>query len=64
MADDSSTNNTEVFVYNEGAVVPEDVVRVRVHPSITKISNELFKERKKLEEVELCEGLLQGMQLP
>ena len=32
-----SSSNTEVFVYTEGAVVPEDVVCVRVHPSVTII---------------------------
>ena len=59
MADDSSTNNTEVFVYAEGAVMPHSVVRVRVHPSITFIPENAFKEQYKLEEVELCEGLLE-----
>ena len=56
MAEES---NTEVFIYTEGAVVPEDVVRVRVHPSITKIPEEAFYKRQKLKEVELCEGLLE-----
>ena len=40
-------------------VVPDDVVRVRVHPSVTIISADAFMQRKKLEEVELCEGLLE-----
>jgi len=57
MAEDSN-NNTEVFTYTEGAMVPEDVVRVRVHPSVTVIPEKVFKERTKLEEVELSEGLL------
>jgi len=57
MADDSSTNNnTEVFIYTEGAVVPQDVVRVRVHPSVTIIPEKAFQKRHKLEAVELCEG--------
>jgi len=56
MADES---NTEVFVYTEGISVPQDVVRVRVHPSVTVIPEGAFYERKKLEEVELCEGLLE-----
>ena len=59
MADDNSTNNTEVFVYTERAVIPDDVVRVRVHPSVTVIPERAFDYRKKLEEVELCEGLLE-----
>ena len=40
-------------------VVPEDVVRVRVHPSVTVIPARAFDRRHKLEEVELCEGLLE-----
>ena len=52
-------SNTEVFVYTEGISVPQDVVRVRVHPSVTVIPEGAFYERKKLEEVELCEGLLE-----
>jgi len=60
MADDSSSNNNaEVFVYTEGIEVPQDVVRVRVHPSVTVIPEFAFKGRKKLEEVELCDGLLE-----
>jgi len=56
MADNSSS--TEVFVYTEGAVVPENVVRARVHPSVTAILRGAFKDRNKLEEIELSEGLL------
>jgi len=56
MADESTA---EVFIYTEGAVVPMDVVRVRVHPSVTVIPEKAFQERKKLEEVELCDGLLE-----
>ena len=40
-------------------VVPQDVVRVRVHPSVTVISEKAFYQRRKLKEVELCEGLLE-----
>ena len=40
-------------------VVPEDVVRVRVHPSVTVIPERAFDHCFKLEEVELCEGLLE-----
>lgn len=49
----------DVFVYTEGALVPRDVVRVRVHPSVTVIPHKAFDYRRKLEEVELCEGLLE-----
>ena len=57
MAEDN--NNAEVFVYIEGVVVPDDVVRVRVHPSVTVIPEGAFKEQNKLEEVVLCDGLLE-----
>ena len=52
---------TEVFTYmGEGSiVVPNDVVRVRVHPSVTEIPDRAFFNRNNLEEVELCEGLLE-----
>ena len=36
---DEDINNAEVFVYTEGVEVPEEVVRVRVHPSVTVIPN-------------------------
>jgi len=58
MTDLYSTNNTEVFVYTEGAAVPRDVVHVRVHPTVSEIPAEAFRGCIKLEEVELCEGLL------
>ena len=50
---------SRVFVYTEGAIVPEDVVCVRLHPSITIIPEEAFYKRENLEAVELCEGLLE-----
>jgi len=50
MADD---NNNDVFVYTEGVEVPYDVIRVRVHPSVTRIPETAFSQRRKLEEVEL-----------
>ena len=57
MSDDSSA---EVFVYMGGdMVLPDDVVRVRVHPSVTVIPERAFKERFQLEEIELCDGLLE-----
>ena len=57
MSDDSST---EIFVYMGGdMVVPGDVVRVRVHPSVTVIPESAFYNRQQLQEVEFCEGLLE-----
>ena len=58
MADDNN-NNDGLFVYTEGVIVPYDVVRVRVHPSVTIIPEGAFYRRDKLEEVELCEGVLE-----
>jgi hypothetical protein len=51
----------EIFVYTgaSGAIVPQDVVRVRVDPSVTSIPAQAFYPRKKLVEVELCEGLVE-----
>jgi len=53
--------DAEVFVYmgNNGARVPDDVVRARVDPSVTSIPDNAFRRRKKLTEVELCEGLVE-----
>jgi len=54
--------DTEVFVYTGlqgGDDVPPDVVRVRIDPSVTPIPDEAFYERKKLTEVELCEGIVE-----
>jgi len=62
MADDSSTNNNDgVFIYTEGSIAPIDVVRVRIHPSVTVISGDAFhcRDQLKLKEIELCEGLLE-----
>jgi hypothetical protein len=54
-------DDAEVFVYTEEgeAVAPDDVVRVRVDPSVTSIPYKEFDRRKKLAEVELCEGLVE-----
>jgi hypothetical protein len=54
-------SNAEVFVYTGevGAVVPQDVVRVRIDPSVTSIPDNAFDQRKCLTEVELCEGLVE-----
>ena len=57
MTDDSSS--AEVFVYMGGNMdVPDDVVRVRVHPSVTVIREKAFFYQDKLVEIEL-EGLLE-----
>jgi len=57
----NDANDAEVFVYTGagGAAVPQDVVRVRVDPSVTSIPVDAFNQRKKLTEVELCEGLVE-----
>ena len=51
----------EVFVYTGegGAEVPQNVVRVLVDSSIMSIPTKAFFGRKKLAEVELCEGLVE-----
>jgi hypothetical protein len=51
-----------VFVYTgrqDGNNVPQDVVCLRVDPSVTSIPNRACSQRKKLTEVELCEGLVE-----
>ena len=57
----SNDADTEVLIYTGtgGERVPRDVVRVRVDPSVTSIPAWAFYERKKLTEVELCEGLVE-----
>jgi hypothetical protein len=57
----SNATNAEVFIYTGpgGDAVPQDVVRVRVDPSVTSIPDEAFEKRKKLAKVELCEGLVE-----
>lgn len=54
---DNNADAADVFLYTAGAVVPKDVVRVRVDPSVTTIPSNAFTHRMKLEQVELCEGL-------
>jgi hypothetical protein len=52
----------EIFVYTGagGAEVPVvDVVRVKVDPSVASIHAQAFNGRKRLAEVELCEGLIE-----
>ena len=58
-ADGANPDDDDVFVYTTGSIVPRDVVRVRVHPSVTVIPREAFMLCEKLEEVELSEGLLE-----
>jgi hypothetical protein len=58
----ADNNAAEVFVYTdtgvgEGAVVPEDVVRVRIDPSVLAIREKAFFRRHELQEVELHDGL-------
>jgi len=42
-----------------GPPIPRDVIRVRVHPSVTAIPAEAFSSCDFLEEVDLPEGLQQ-----
>ena len=51
----------DIFVYTRpgGDVVPQDVVRVRVDPSVTSIPARAFSGRKQLAEVELCAGVVE-----
>jgi hypothetical protein len=51
----------DIFVYTGagGERVPDDVVRVRVDPSVTSIPVQAFLGRQKLAEVELYEGLVE-----
>ena len=53
--------DAEVFVYTGpvGERVPIDVVRALVDPSVVSIHEGAFYGRKKLDEVELCEGLVE-----
>jgi hypothetical protein len=58
----SNATNAEVyFVYTGpgGDAVRQDVVHLRVDPSVTTIPAYAFFERKKLAEMELCEGLVE-----
>ena len=52
-------NNVVVYPGTGGAEVPDDVVCVVVDPSVTSIPAHAFFERKRLTEVELCEGLVE-----
>jgi hypothetical protein len=51
-----------VFVYTGcqgGERVPDDVICLQVDPSVRSIPSRAFSQRKKLTEVELCEGLVE-----
>ena len=53
-------NAVDVFVYTgvgEGAVVPNDVVRVKIDPSVRVIPSRAFLQKPKLQEVEFNDGL-------
>ena len=56
---EDSNNDADVFVYmgEEVSVVSSNIIRARVHPSVTELSS-FFKDRRRLEEVELCDGLV------
>ncbi|KAL7523391.1 hypothetical protein ACHAXR_000156, partial [Thalassiosira sp. AJA248-18] len=49
----------EVFLYTgqERSAISSDVTHIRVDPSVKRIPPEAFERLKKLEEVELCEGV-------
>jgi hypothetical protein len=53
--------DAEVFVYTGpgGESPPQNVIRARVDPSVTSIPARAFYGRKKLADVELCEGLVE-----
>ena len=53
----ANPDDEDVFVYTTGSIVPNDVVRARVHPSVTVIPFEAFVNCNQLEEVELPDGL-------
>ena len=57
----SNATDAEVFVYTGegGAAIPQNVVSVLVDPSVTSIPANAFDGRKKLAEVELCEGVVE-----
>jgi hypothetical protein len=61
MTTDARADTAVVFVYtgDGGEIVPDDVVRIRVDPSVTSIPARAFYECKKLAVVELCEGLVE-----
>lgn len=55
----TEANNNNTFLYTEGVIVPPDVVRIRIDPSVDVIPGEAFKNCQKFEEVILYEGLIE-----
>ncbi len=47
----------DFFIYRMGAVVPQNVTRVRIHPSVEHIPKSAFELRADLVEVKLHDGL-------
>lgn len=45
-----------IYMGEGGALVPKDVVHVRVHPTVTVIPENAFYNHQRLVKVELCEG--------
>jgi hypothetical protein len=60
MSSNAAAADAEVFVYTGvgGESPPQNIVRVRVDPSVASIPR-AFDGRKKLAEVELCEGVVE-----
>jgi hypothetical protein len=54
-----ATNAVFVYTGAGGESAPDDVIRALVDPSVTTIPEDAFYKRKKLAEVELCEGLVE-----
>ena len=57
--EDSGTDEVSRYVYNGVDEVPMNVTHVRVDPSVTVIPDDAFRSCKKLEQVDLPEGLIQ-----
>ena len=56
MSEDSNPN-AEIFIYMGGdGEVPDDTIRVKVHPSVTTIPRQAFYNTNSLEMVELHDG--------
>jgi len=56
MAEDND-NDTDVFVYMGEGGRPSNTIRVKVHPSVSELTT-TFNDHRRLEEVELCDGLV------
>ena len=55
----SHHDGQEIFTYTEGAVVPGGVFRVLIDPSVAVIPPHAFRNRPRLREVALHEGVLE-----